>query len=83
VECPSTNKTYYFRWTRQPCYIRATEHVNFFELNMITLPPHTLNALQPLNVSYLKSSKITFRNVRDVAMFKNNHMELNKIILAR
>jgi hypothetical protein len=50
-------------------------------LNMITLPSHTSHALQPLNVSCFKPFKTTFRNVRDVAMFGNNHMELDKITL--
>jgi hypothetical protein len=48
---------------------------------MITLPSHTSNALQPLNVFYLKSSKITLRKVRDATMSKNIHMELNNITL--
>jgi hypothetical protein len=63
--------------------LEAIEHVIFFESDMITLPSHTSNALQPLNVFYLKSSKTPFRKVGDATMSKNNHMELNKIILAR
>jgi hypothetical protein len=63
--------------------LKAIKHVKKFELNMITLPSHTQNALQPLNVFYLKSFKITFRKVRDATMSKTNHMELNNIILIK
>jgi hypothetical protein len=55
----------------------------FFGLDMITLPSHTSHALQLLDMSCFKPFKIAFRKVKDVAMFKNNHMELDKIILAR
>jgi hypothetical protein len=48
---------------------------------MITLPSHTSYALQPLDVSCFKPFKITFKKVRDVAMFKINHRELHKITL--
>ncbi len=50
---------------------------------MITLPSHTSNVFQPLNVSYFKSFKTTFKKVKDAIIFRNNHMELNKITLAR
>jgi hypothetical protein len=50
-------------------------------LNTITLPSHTSLALQPLDVSCFKPFKTTFRRVRDLAMFRNNHMELKKITL--
>jgi len=50
---------------------------------MITLPSHTSHALQPLDVSCFKPFKITFRKVKDVAMSRSNHMEPNKITLAR
>jgi len=46
---------------------------------MITLPSHTSHVLQLLDVSCFKSSKTTFKKVKDVAMFRSNHMELNKI----
>ncbi len=49
---------------------------------MITLPSHTSHALQPLDVSCFKPFKTTFRKVRDATMFKSNHIELNKIIIA-
>jgi hypothetical protein len=55
--------------------------VKDFGLNMITLPSHTSHALQPLNVSCFKPFKTAFRKVRDVAMFRSNHMEPNKIPL--
>ncbi len=48
---------------------------------MITLPSHASHALQPLDVSCFKPFNTTFRKVRDVAMFKSNHMEPNKVIL--
>jgi hypothetical protein len=63
--------------------LKAIEHVKKLESDMITLPSHTQNALQPLNVFYLKSSKMTFRIVRDATMSKTNHMELNNIILIK
>ncbi len=50
---------------------------------MITLPSHTSHALQPLDVFCFKPVKRTFRKVRDAVMSKNNHMEPNKITLAR
>ncbi len=50
-------------------------------LDMITLPSHTSRDLEPLDVSCFKPFKTTFRKVRDVAMFRNNHMELYKITL--
>jgi hypothetical protein len=48
---------------------------------MITLPSHTSHELKPLDVSYFKPFKTTFRKVRDVAMSRNNRMELDKITL--
>ncbi len=50
---------------------------------MRTLPSHTSHALQPLNVFCFKPFKTTFKEVKDVAMSKSNHMEPKKIILAR
>ncbi len=52
-----------------------------FGLNMITLPSHTSHFLQPLDVSCFKSFKTTLRKVRDAAMFRSNHMELDKITI--
>ncbi len=48
---------------------------------MITLPSHTSHALGPLVVFCFKLFNIAFRKVKDVAMFKINHMEPNKVIL--
>jgi hypothetical protein len=50
---------------------------------MITLPLNTSYALQPLDVSYFKPFKTTFRKVKDATMSKNNHMELDKITLTK
>jgi hypothetical protein len=50
---------------------------------MIPLPSHASHALQPLNVFCFKPFKITFRKVKDVVMFWNNHIEPNKITLTR
>jgi len=52
-------------------------------LNMITLPSHTSNVFEPLDVFCFKPLKITFRKVKDVAIFINNHMGPNKITLTR
>jgi hypothetical protein len=51
------------------------------ELNMITLPFHTWHVLQPFDAFYFKPFKTTFRKVKDVAMFKTNHMEPNNITM--
>jgi hypothetical protein len=48
---------------------------------MITLPSHTSHALQPLDVSYFKPFKATFKKVMDAIMFRSNHIELDKITL--
>jgi hypothetical protein len=47
-------------------------------LNMITLKSHTSHTF---HVSYFKSFKTTFRKVKNLAMSRNNHMELDKITL--
>jgi hypothetical protein len=48
---------------------------------MITLPSHTSHDLEPLDVSCFKPFKTTFKKVRNVAMSRNNCMELDKITL--
>ncbi len=63
--------------------LEAIKQALEFELTMITLPCHTSHALQPLNVSYFKPFKTTFKKVKHVAMSNNNHTELDKITLAR
>jgi hypothetical protein len=50
-------------------------------LDMIILPSHTSHDLQPLDVSYFKPFKTTFRMVKYATMFRKNHMELDKISL--
>jgi hypothetical protein len=50
-------------------------------LDMITLPSHTSHDLEPLVVSCFKPFKTTFKKVKNVAMSKKNHMELDKITL--
>jgi hypothetical protein len=61
--------------------LQIMKHAQEFRLDMITLPSHTSHALQTLNVFCFKPFKISFRKVRDVTMYKNNHMELNNITL--
>jgi hypothetical protein len=50
-------------------------------LNMITLPSHTLQTLQPLDVFCFKPFKTTFKKVKNASMFRNNDMEPCKITL--
>jgi hypothetical protein len=47
-------------------------------LNMITLKSHTSHTF---HVSYFKPFKTTFRKVKNLAVSRNNHMELDKITL--
>jgi hypothetical protein len=61
--------------------LEAISQAKEINLDIITLPSHTSHVLQPLDVSCLKPFKITFRKVKDVIMFKNNHMEPDKITL--
>jgi hypothetical protein len=63
--------------------LEIIKHAKKLRLYMITLPSHTSHALQPLNVSCFKPLKITFKKVKDVVVFRNNHMEPNKIIVNR
>jgi hypothetical protein len=48
---------------------------------MSTSPSHSSYVLQPLNVFCFKPFKITLKKVKDVTMFRNNHMEPNEITL--
>jgi hypothetical protein len=57
------------------------KHAQEFRLNMIISPSHTSHALQTLNVFCFKPFKISFKKVKDVTMYRNNHMELNNITL--
>jgi len=63
--------------------LEVIEQAKEFGLNMITLPLNTSYALQPLDVSCFKPFKTTFKKVKDAIMSKNNHMEPDKISLAR
>jgi hypothetical protein len=49
---------------------------------MVTLPSHISYALQPLDVTYFKPFKTTFKKKRKSAMAKNNYLEPNKVTLA-
>jgi hypothetical protein len=51
--------------------LEAIEQVKEFGLNMITLSSHT------------SPFKIAFKKIRDATMFRNNHMEPEKITLVR
>jgi len=50
--------------------LEAIEQVNFFGLDMITLPSHIFHELQPLDVDYFKPFKITFKKERDISMVR-------------
>ncbi len=63
--------------------LEAIKQAIEFGLDMITLPSHTSHVLQPSNVSCFQPFKITFKKVRDATMSRSNHMELDKITLAR
>jgi hypothetical protein len=61
--------------------LKAIKHTQQFGLNMITLLSHTSHALQPLDVSYFKPFKTSFRKERNNNMVRNNYNELNKATL--
>jgi hypothetical protein len=63
--------------------LEAISQAKEINLDTITLLSHTSHVLQPLNVSCFKPFKITFKKVKDVTMFKSNHMEPDKITLVR
>jgi hypothetical protein len=50
---------------------------------MVTLLSHTLHVFQPLDVTYFKPFKNSFKRERNFAMVVNDYFELNKITLAR
>ncbi len=50
-----------------------------FGLNMISLPLHTSNVVQPFDVSCFKSFKIAFKKKKDVTMARSKYEEPNKI----
>jgi hypothetical protein len=61
--------------------LEAIEQAKELGLDMITLPLHTSHIVQPLDASCFKSFKTSFKKVKNAAMFKNNHMEPDKITL--
>jgi hypothetical protein len=62
--------------------LEAIKQAHEFGLYMVTFPTHTSHALQPLNVFYSKSFKITFKKEKNVTMSNSNYMEFDKITLA-
>ncbi len=67
---------------RSHVMFEAIEQINFFGLDMITLPSHTFHALQPLDAACFKPFKITFKKERDISIVKRNYTKLDKITLA-
>ncbi len=61
--------------------LEAIEQAHQFRLYMVTLLSHTSRALQPLDMSWFKIFKTTFRKEKDSAMSKNICKEPNKIVL--
>jgi hypothetical protein len=61
--------------------LEAIEQAQTFELDMDTLPSHTSHALQPLDITYFKPFKTTFKKERDRAIINRNYIKLNKIVL--
>jgi hypothetical protein len=49
------------------------EQAQEFGLDMIILPSHTFNAIQPLDVACFKPFKITFKNERNISMVRRNY----------
>jgi hypothetical protein len=63
--------------------LEAIKQAKELGLDMITLPSHTLQALQPLYVFCFKPFKKTFKKVKNASMFRNNDMEPCKKTLIR
>lgn len=63
--------------------IEAIKQIIEFGLDMVALPLHTSHDLQPLDVSTFKPFKTNFRKERNLAMERNNHVELDKVTLVR
>jgi hypothetical protein len=53
--------------------LEEIEWAQKFGLDMIILPSHTSNALQPLNVVYFKPFKTVFKKESDIAMVRRNY----------
>jgi hypothetical protein len=64
--------------------LEAIEHAQEFGLDMIILPwQYPSHVLRPLYVFCLKLFKTTFKKFKDATMFKSNHIQPNKIIMAK
>ncbi len=64
--------------------LEAIEYAQEFGLDMIILPSqYPSHVLQPLYVFCLKPFKTTLKKFKDATMFKNNHIQPNKIIMAK
>jgi hypothetical protein len=53
--------------------LEVIEYAKDIGLDIITLPFHTSHAFLPLDVSYFKPLKLTFRKDKDVAMSRSNY----------
>ncbi len=69
------------KWHGNHVTLKAIKQAKELGLDMITLPSHTLQTLQPLYVSCFKPFKTTFKNVKNASMFRSNDMEPYKITL--
>jgi hypothetical protein len=61
--------------------LKSIEQAQAFGLDMIMLPFHASHALPPLNVTYFKPFKTTFKKEWDGAIAKKNYINTNKINL--
>jgi hypothetical protein len=61
--------------------LQALKQVVKVRLDMVTLLIHTSHALQPLDVTYFKPLKTTFRKEKNYVMVKNNYLEPDKATL--
>jgi hypothetical protein len=61
--------------------LQALKQVVKVRLDMVTLLVHTSHALQPLDVTYFKPFKTTFRKEKDYVMVKKIYLEPNKATL--
>jgi hypothetical protein len=62
--------------------LKVIEQAHAFGLNMVKFPSHTSHTLQPLDMSYFKPFKRTFRKESNNAKIKNRYLKPNKIKLA-
>jgi hypothetical protein len=61
--------------------LEAIEQAQKFGLDMITLPSHTFNVLQPLDMVCFKPFKIAFRKEKNITMVKMNYTKPRKLTL--